>query len=196
MSAERVWMRGDAWAESERELGHAIRARIAPGAQTVIVTWPPPAEGMIHALASVSRGLERHGIPAGRQLLLVPHFYDPPEPFAELAARLGAQLGIPALAHDKDRSPCFVFDRSEDGPDLEINDELREAEAVIFVGPRFESDPDGRGLMVALTAGTSSRRFSEEAIARSGSSDWGVRAMSPEVLVEWGTAEELKALGL
>ena len=57
--------------EFERELGGAIRERVAPGAMTVIAAWPEPGALAAPRLRSIVKALERHGIPRGRQLLLV-----------------------------------------------------------------------------------------------------------------------------
>ena len=144
--------------EFEHELGSAIRARIAPGAMTVIAAWPEPAALAAPRLRSIVKALERHGIARGRQLLMIADLSLPagagppframggaagtraasgePIPPAARARALGESRGVTALAHDRERSTCFVAGRTAGGIRFEVNDEFREAEALVMASPQ------------------------------------------------------------
>ncbi len=84
------------------------------------------------ALGEVVAALGVVGVPRGRQFVLLASAAagdTPVEP-----ARLRDALGILVLAHDPDGA-SFVAGRSAAGEPVELDDELREAEAIVTVGP-------------------------------------------------------------
>lgn len=195
-----------AWEEEfEKRLGDAIRAIIPIGAQTVIATWPVPRDQALPRLASIVAALERHGIPRGRQLLLIADLGWPEgRPFpptrsvqreeygdhgwpgasesemtALRARALREALGVAVVAHDAARSPCFFMDS---GRTIAFNDELREAEAIVMAGP-YRSG--GATVTILETASgflsAESRPFLVNPVRR-----WiMLEALGPDVIVIW-----------
>jgi hypothetical protein len=100
-----------------------------------LVTWlVAPADAgdeLEDALAGTMRALERVGLMRGRQFVLLGG--DPvPEYAAERARVLRRALGVPVLTHDPSRAG-FVAGELPDGTCIELDDELREAEAIVSV---------------------------------------------------------------
>lgn len=85
------------------------------------------------ALAEVIAALVQVGLPRGRVFVLLggdsaPHT-------ASVRARtLARSLAVPVLLHDP-AAASFTAGRLADGTDIALDDELREAEAIVSVGP-------------------------------------------------------------
>ncbi len=131
--------------------GEAFRAQIeaaamAPADGTLgsrfvapLVTWlvadARAGEELGDALAGTMRALERVGVLRGRQFVLLGGA--PFDDVAQTAARgrareLRTRLGVPVLVHDLTREG-FAAGTLPDGTPLELDDELREAEAIVSV---------------------------------------------------------------
>lgn len=174
----------------------AIESHVAPGAVTVIAAWPEPESAALAALAVVVRALEHHGIARGRQILLIPDLPEADSGRDDRAREVAAKLGITGLAHDRDRSACFTAGRTLEGVAIEINDELREAEAVVLAGPWVETT-FRQAPAEMLVSGLLSRRTGE-ALAGPGAVQQVLRRLSPLVCVAWdraGAATVIAVLG-
>ncbi len=124
--------------------GGPLARRIVAGTTTAIVA---DACGDVLddvALEEVSAALVRAGVPRGRQFVLLGSEVPAVARAGARASGLRAQLGIPVIAHDPD-GPCYVAGHLPDGRRVEFDDELREAEEVLFVGRCMRVVPDGRG---------------------------------------------------
>ena len=101
-----------------------------------LVTWlvadAGAGEELGDALTGTMRALERVGVLRGRQFVLLGG--DPVAGGAPDRARaLRALLGVPVIVHHPERHG-FVAGELPDGTPLELDDELREAEAIVSVG--------------------------------------------------------------
>lgn len=138
-----------------RALDHALREPVgAPlGALlhaptvTAIVADPRDEARLPQALACLLAALERAGIPRGRCFVLLAAD-EGAAPARELAARLRTALAIPVIAHDPARSACFVAGRTREGAAIEVNDELREAEAIVGIASVRAGVDASRALIV------------------------------------------------
>jgi len=110
-----------------------LTARFPAALVTAIAAAPDPArpERLETALAATIERLDLLGVPRGRQFVLLAG--DAPGAGA-LPAALRRALGVPVIAHDPSGA-AFVAGHAPDGTLLELNDELREAEALVVVGP-------------------------------------------------------------
>ena len=127
--------------------GEAFRARVtdavnAPRDGTLgsrfvapLVTWlvadAAAGDELEDALAGTMRALERVGVLRGRQFVLLGGGTPTPEARARARA-LRTALGVPVLVHDPAREG-FVAGTLADGTPIELDDELREAEAIVVV---------------------------------------------------------------
>lgn len=175
----------------DRELAAALRANVPPGAVTVIVARPEPLAASLLALGRLVGGLERHGIPHGRRFVLVVG-HGRAGGAARLAAEVGRALGPVAIAHDPDRSPCYVAGRVAGAP-VEVDDELREAEAVVFAGPLDASAGDER-LFTDLMRGLVSR--ATVALLGDDEAAWreAARLLEPSVGFGWDAVGEARVV--
>lgn len=165
-----------------------------------LVTWlvadAAAGEELEDALAGTMRALERVGVLRGRQFVLLGGGEPTPEAKARARALRGA-LGVPVLVHEPGREG-FVAGTLADGTPIELDDELREAEAIVVVA-------GGSAASVARTvvpgvAVARTRAAFERAVADSEASAWAfVRAaelQSPiDLLVWWDAAGEVRAAG-
>jgi hypothetical protein len=123
----------------DRAAAEPIVARlreVVPGAAvTVVVADPRDPDGLAAELERLRHGLPAAGVPLGRVLVLLAAHPDGRPADRGLGPRLRAALPVPALAHDPASSRCFTAGRTPGGIEVEVNDELREAELVIAVGP-------------------------------------------------------------
>jgi hypothetical protein len=131
-----------------------LAARFPGALVTAIAADAAPAERerLEIALGAVSRTLASLGVPAGRQFVLLAA--GPPWPTGG-RERLRSSLGIPVLAHDP-HGPCFVAGRTDGGEPVEVSDELREAEALVVVGPATGGPGECRGGPFILCPGLAS----------------------------------------
>lgn len=107
-------------------------ARFASPLVTAIVVDAAagPLETLVPLLLGVVATLETAGVPRGRQFVLFVHA-DGSRPAGDAQAWRAA-LGMPVLFHDPEGT-TFVVERAP--IPVELDDELREAEAILTVGP-------------------------------------------------------------
>ena len=114
--------------------GLTLAQRFAAPMVTVIVA---EAAGGAHeqtALAELTSALARVGLSRGRMMLLLAGT-EPLDAAARASGRrLQEVLGIPVVLHDPIAAPCFEIGRLRDGTPIALDDELREAEAIVLVG--------------------------------------------------------------
>lgn len=192
--------------------GEAFRARVtdavnAPldgtlGSRFVapLVTWlvadAAAGDELEDALAGTMRALERVGVLRGRQFVLLGGGEPTPEAKARARA-LRAALGVPVLVHDPAREG-FVAGTLADGTPIELDDELREAEAIVVVAGGPVSSV--ARTMVPGVAVTRTRAAFTRAVADSEASAWAfvreAERQSPiDLLVWWDAAGEVRAAG-
>ncbi len=109
------------------------------------------------ALREVVNALHAVGVPRGRQFVLLGTLS--PGPARDVVTQLRAALGVPVFAHDP-LGAHFAVGTSASGASLELDDELREAEAVVVVGPaRAGADglEGGAGLLCPGVTSTATR---------------------------------------
>lgn len=95
--------------------------------------------------------LDRIGVPRGRQFVLLGG--DPVAADAGVRAQaLRAELGVPVYVHAPERTG-FVAGRLADGTPVELDDELREAEAIVTVGSWSVDSGGPRGGAALLCPG-------------------------------------------
>ncbi|MEQ1834730.1 MAG: hypothetical protein ABL977_16920 [Candidatus Eisenbacteria bacterium] len=171
-----------------------LTARFVAPLVTALVARADEGPELADALAEVSAALARVGVPPGRQYVLLAG-----ERAAERgparARELRARLELPVLVHDPARTG-FVAGRLPGGAALELDDELREAEAIVVLAAL------GRSPAAAWSAATvvcpdacSARTRVAFAAARSGdaAADWELsrhceRAARLDLLVWWDAA--------
>lgn len=130
--------------------GAVRRALAAPQGATLMQRFPAPHVTVLvgdarlesHdevALAEVAEALSRVGLPRGRMLTLL-HGTEPLDAARrERARELHDTLGMPVVLHDPLGGPHFTVGTTHGGLLVQLDDELREAEAVVIVG-EFASD--------------------------------------------------------
>lgn len=99
---------------------------------TVLLAERDGGEAAATALELARNELARRGVSSGRQMVLLASAEPPSAVHREEARALRARLGIPVVLHDPDRSPSMLSS-AEGGLRIELDDELREAEAVMVV---------------------------------------------------------------
>jgi nickel-dependent lactate racemase len=123
----------------ERPAGGPLASAIPAAAQTVIVVDAGDARSRA-ALPVVIAALVRSGHPRGRLVVVAAAAATPARTEASArAAWTEAAGGVPVVFHDADRSAVFRAGRTAEGIDVEVDDELREAEAVVALGAIRES---------------------------------------------------------
>lgn len=100
-----------------------------------LVTWLVAdacgGDRSLEAIEGTMRALERVGVSRGRQFVLLGG-ETIPEAAAATARVWRLHLGVPVLVHDPSRDG-FIAGDLPDGTPLELDDELREAEAIVSV---------------------------------------------------------------
>ena len=146
-----------------------LAARFPAPLITAIVAGAEPEdlERLELALTELITALAAVGVPRGRQFVLLGSLM--PAPASESVGRLRAALAVPVLVHDP-RDSDFVAGHGPEGERFELDSELREAEAVVVVGPaRAGADglQGGVGLLCpgVVSAGT---RAAWEAVRAAG----------------------------
>src|SRR5262249_4743117 len=111
-----------------------LAARFPAPLVTAIVCDAAEGPWLVPALAELPAALEIAGVPRGRQFVLLGReaVYGGGEARGRAAA-VRRELQLAAVAHEP-ADPVFTPGRLDDGTPLELDDELREAEAVICVG--------------------------------------------------------------
>lgn len=154
-------------------------------AVTAIVADGEAGEPERLALAELTEAMVRVGVPRGRMFVLLTGSATPGPRERERARELRDTLGVAVIPHDPAQA-AFEPGRLATGGPLALDDELREAEAVVVCG-RFGVDGRGevRGGPAALLPGLASaatRAAFEAALpagdARSRSAAWLATAMS------------------
>ena len=125
------------------------------------------------ALSELIRALDRIGVPRTRQFVLLGG--DPPMGgAASRASSLRGMLGVPVLVSEPGRVG-FVAGRLADGTPVELDDELREAEAIVTVGgwsPDAAAPRGGAALLCPGVASAATRAAYAAARARGGGAAW------------------------
>jgi hypothetical protein len=194
---------GDAVREALRAPGgRSLAAHFPAPLVTALVAGGPEREQgrLTQALATTLEALERAGVPRGRQFVLLARGAGR-EPHLE-PARLRAALGVPVLVHDPD-GPHFTAGRASDGGGFEVDDELREAEALLVLGPEVApgNADGGLGLLCpgVVSSGTASawaalRRRDGERAARAFVLELE-RALAVDLVLTWDARGEVTAGG-
>ena len=86
------------------------------------------------ALVETLDALARAGIPRGRMFVLLAGEEVPSPATRARAQSLRLVLGVPVLPHDPDRDAHYVAGHTSSGVAVRLDDELREAEALVVVG--------------------------------------------------------------
>lgn len=155
----------EAWARpAGAHLGQVFHAPFV----TVLLAERSGGERMAVALEVARDALARCGVSPGRQLVLLASSEAAPPGAREEARALRRRLGLPVVVHDPERSPSMHV-HPGDPLALELDDELREAEAVMLVSAlRPRARFGERGGMELLVPGSVSRATGERcnALAR------------------------------
>jgi hypothetical protein len=116
-------------------VGGPLATRFVAPLVTALVVEASEPERLLPALAETSRALAAVGVPRGRQFVLLggPESGSGGSPAPALARDLARALGIHVHIHTP-TGPCFTVGRLDDGTPIELDDELREAEAIVVVG--------------------------------------------------------------
>ena len=173
----------------ERPTGVALGVAIPVPAFTVLIACGDSDDEVRVAAAAMLREFTRDGRPPGRIIVLLPPGGDG-ESDRRRATELRAELGIPVIAHDPERSPCYVAGHGPARVALEFDDELREAEAVVLVaGPCRDSDgrwrPPLSALVPGMLSGGTRRALEAAGLDRRGAWDELRREMAEMVPVDY-----------
>ena len=125
--------------------GAVRRALAAPMGATLAQRFPAPhvtvlvgdAELRSHdevALVEVAEALTRVGLPRGRMMALLAGTQPLDAARRERARELHDILGMPVVLHDPIGGTSFAVATTGSGFTIQLDDELREAEAVVVVG--------------------------------------------------------------
>jgi hypothetical protein len=145
-----------------------LGARFPAALVTAIVAWAPHDDRgrLATTLQATIARLVALGVPQGRQYVLLGA-----GPDGRPAGPLDRdELGVPVIAHAP-AGPAFVAGRTADGIRLEFSDELREAEALVVVGPAGSAGAEPGGgpfLLCPGVAATRTREAWQASLARGG----------------------------
>ena len=139
-------------------LGGELRAMFAAPLITAIIADGQADERAETAVVELAEALVQAGLPRGRMFTLLTGGGPAGVTPRERARELHDTLGMPVLVHDPARSAHSRAGVLSAGTPLELDDELREAEAVVVVG-RFGTDPKQavRGGFCAYVPGLASQ---------------------------------------
>jgi hypothetical protein len=115
-------------------VGASLAQRFFAPTMTVLVGDARLASHDEVALAEVADALHRVGLPRGRMLTLLAGTMPLDAHRRERARELHDVLGMPVVLHDPDAPGGFTVGTTPSGFVVELDDELREAEAVVLVG--------------------------------------------------------------
>jgi nickel-dependent lactate racemase len=137
-------------------LGGPLARHFAVPAVTAIVADGDAGEPGAVALAELTEAMVRVGVPRGRMFVLLTGAATPGARERERARELRDTLGMAVIPHDPVQA-AFEPGRLAGGAPLALDDELREAEAVVVCG-RFAADARGglHGGPAALLPGLAS----------------------------------------
>lgn len=141
-------------------LGGALRARFSAPLITALLADGAADSRDELALSEMAEALVQAGLPRGRMFTLLTGGAATGSASRERARELHDTLGMPVIVHDPARSAHFragTIEVAHPPFALEIDDELREAEAVVIVG-RYGADAAWgvRGGPAALLPGAAS----------------------------------------
>jgi hypothetical protein len=141
-------------------------------------------------LAELIRALDHIGVPRARQFVLLGG--DPPaSDAAAIALALREALGVPVFVNAPERAG-FVAGRLADGTPVELDDELREAEAIVTVGAwgiGADGPRGGAALLCPGVASAATRAAYAAARARGAGPAWAfARAAEREAPVDLSLA--------
>ena len=173
----------------------SLAARFHAPVLTAVLADAGEAEPLLAAaLAELVGALDHVGVPRGRQFVLLGG--DPPPLDAHgLAQRLAGLLTVPVLVHEPDRAG-FAAGKLATGTLIELDDELREAEAIVAVGSWSVNPAGPRGGIALLCPGvatTSTRRAYVAASGQGAAAAWAFarqveRAVPVDLSVAWDRA--------
>lgn len=123
-------------------LGGRMARHFAIPAVTAIVADGGGGEPSSIALAELTEAMVKAGVPRGRMFVLLTGETPPDAAARERARELRDMLGVPVIPHDPSQA-AFEPGRLAGGAPIALEDELREAEAVVVCG-RFGADSRGR----------------------------------------------------
>lgn len=151
-----------------------LRVAIPTPAFVVVIASGDAYEEVLIGIEEVIQALGRDGSPPGRVVALLPTTREG-RPAVRRALALRSRLALPVMAHDPESSPCFVAGRSPEGVGIELDDELREAEAIVQVAGPFRgmdgtSLPPLHALVPGLLSGATRRAL--ESSTTGGSRSW------------------------
>ena len=136
----------------------ALAARFTAPVLTAIVAEDGEDPWLLPAVAEVSLALDSVGVPRGRQFVLLGHGGAAAATVErERVSRLRHQLSLAVFAHDP-AGAVFTAGRAADGTPIELDDELREAEAIVCIGRGFAADGRVHGGPFLLAPGVASVR--------------------------------------
>jgi len=118
----------------EAPLGGSLASRFGAATVTALVGDARGDERDAVALAEMMDALVTAGVPRGRMFVLLAHERPDAGGPAARARELRETLGVPVLLHDGERGAHFRAGALADGLEVELDDELREAEAIVVVG--------------------------------------------------------------
>lgn len=110
---------------------------------TALVADAADAGALGAVLPPLLDALAAAGVPRGRAFVLLAGSGDAARD-RQAARALREALGIPVIAHDPGRSASFVIGRTSAGVAVELDDELREAEAVVVLASVTAANAAGR----------------------------------------------------
>ena len=111
----------------------SLAAIFAAPLVTALIADARADAGTDQALAEVLAALVQVGLPRGRVFVLLGGDSAPP-PASVRARTLALSLAVPVLVHDP-AAASFTAGRLADGTAIALDDELREAEAIVSIGP-------------------------------------------------------------
>lgn len=137
-------------------------------------------------LPPVLEALDRIGIGAGRRLLVVATAADGAAAGPELVRRIArAAPGLPCVVHRPGRSPCFRAGRAADGAVIELDDELREAEAILCLARVARDASAAEGPARLLLPGLASPE-TRRVIADPGARERAAETVAFDAALCWG----------
>ncbi len=167
-------------------LGRALPG-VFPGAvATVIAADASDPVRLELALGRLLAVLPRAGVPRGRVIVLLAATAEGDAREAALARRWRADLGVPVLAHHPARSACFTVARVRGTP-IEVSDELREAEAVLALGP-LAAGADARAIHDVVLPGLGSESTRAACAARPRLLEDARAALACDLALGWRAA--------
>src|SRR5258708_4410351 len=115
-------------------LDGTLASRFAAPGETVIVAEARGDAELGIALVELVDALVHVGVARGRMVLLLANADGSAAAFAERRRELASVLGCAVIVHDPERSTHAPFPVPGWPAPLELDDELREAEAIVLVG--------------------------------------------------------------